>query len=78
MLGLDPLALANEGSMLLAAPPDRRADIAAHLAAQPDTAEARLAGRIDPQPAATVLLETEDGATKLLPLPDRLGVPRLC
>lgn len=78
MLGLDVMALTNEGSMLLAAPPWQREAIAAQLARFPQTAEGRRVGYIAESSGDEPVLELGSGEMRLLTLPDGLGVPRLC
>ncbi|MCL2468466.1 MAG: AIR synthase-related protein [Micrococcales bacterium] len=77
MLGLDPLALTNEGSMLVAAPPAHRAAIGDHLAQFPETAQAQVVGSVTAEPSHTAWLE-RDGTVLAMPLADGLGIPRLC
>lgn len=78
LLGLDPLHVANEGTMVVAVPPE---DVAPALAAVRTTAVARRATRIgrvvDRQPAPVIVTR---GLGRALPLDEPLGapMPRIC
>jgi hydrogenase expression/formation protein HypE len=75
LLGLDPLYLANEGCLLLAAPPDRAEDVLAALRRHEGGRAAAIVGAVAAGP--TGVQAGLDG--RLLPLPaGGLAIPRLC
>jgi hydrogenase expression/formation protein HypE len=77
-LGLDPLAVANEG-VLLAFVPASEADAALDaLRAHPTTTEARIIGEAVEQHPGTVVVRTALGAQRVLPLPLAEQLPRIC
>ena len=78
MLGLDPLYLANEGTMVVVAP---KADAPALLDAlhrMPYSGNAAVIGEIVEDAAEQVVLTTEIGAQTLLPQPTGELLPRIC
>jgi hydrogenase expression/formation protein HypE len=79
MLGLDVLALTNEGCMLLTAAPADRAAVLEILQGAEHTSEATVIGTVsEATDAPGPLLVDGYGGRHLLLLPDGLGVPRLC
>ncbi|NUM45292.1 MAG: hydrogenase expression/formation protein HypE [Anaerolineales bacterium] len=78
LLGLDPLYVANEGTLVAVVPADA-ADVAVStLAAYDIGRDAAVVGTIDTDPGGLVLLETAFGGTRVV---DRLvgdPLPRIC
>jgi len=75
VVGLDPLYLANEGCVLIAARPDRVDDVLAAIRKEPTGVHASVIGQVlDSRKGVDILT---DG--KLLPLQaNAVGLPRLC
>lgn len=78
LLGLDPLHVANEGTMLVAVPPQQVGAALASLRRTPVASEACRIGRVVPQAGAAVLVTGALG--RPLPLDEPLGapLPRIC
>lgn len=81
LLGLDPLALTNEGCLLLTADSADASRVVEHLARYPATCRSRVVGRttcahLDGWPVARVASRGESG--KVVRRPVALGVPYLC
>jgi hydrogenase expression/formation protein HypE len=79
MLGLDVLTLTNEGCMLMTCAPQHRETVMGILRASRTSAEATIIGTVqaDAAPVGPVLTGRPGGA-RLIPLPNGIGVPRLC
>ena len=78
MLGLDVLALTNEGCMLIIAPAINREHVLEVLRRHPETERAKVIGAVgSPSTVGPVVLADGEDA-QVLPLPRGLGVPRLC
>ena len=78
MLGIDPLYVANEGKFLaVVAPAESDAALAA-LHAHPLGADAVDIGEITEQPAATVVLRTAFGGTRIVDMLVGDPLPRIC
>lgn len=79
MLGLDPLYLACEGCLVILAPSDQAESLVKTLKTLDHADKATIIGYVDDkQKAGTVVLETEIGATALLPQPTGELLPRIC
>ncbi|MHB8788434.1 MAG: AIR synthase-related protein [Desulfobulbaceae bacterium] len=78
MLGLDPLALTNEGCMMITAPSKNRDEILRTLSTYDSTAGVRLIGAVGGPPTNGPLICSSSGVARFLPLPAGIGVPRLC
>lgn len=78
MLGLDVLALTNEGCMLITAPREHRARVLKVLHDHTATAQAALVGQIADGPSLGPTLTVDGAGEVVIPLPRGLGVPRLC
>jgi hydrogenase expression/formation protein HypE len=79
MLGLDVLALTNEGCMLITSPPEHRETVMRTLRSCPDTAEAAVVGTVREEPGhdgPTIVGPL--GSARSLVLPHGIGTPRLC
>ncbi|APT84034.1 hydrogenase [Corynebacterium aquilae DSM 44791] len=77
ILGIDPLYVANEGTFLAVVPADQAqaALDALHTSGAP---EATICGRIDAQPAASVVLVTGFGGTRMVDMLVGDPLPRIC
>jgi len=78
MLGLDPLGVANEGTLALFCGPAAAAPV---LEAMRSTSEGRYAARVGRVLAgrrAQVLLRTRSGGRRILDMPHGEGLPRIC
>jgi hydrogenase expression/formation protein HypE len=78
ILGLDPLAVANEGRFIAIVPPaeaDRTVEI---LRRHSMGAEARLIGTVREQSGAGVTLRTRLGVERILLMPSGEQLPRIC
>ncbi len=78
MLGLDPLYLANEGTMVVVAPKDDAHAILGALRQMPYSRDAAVIGEVVADAAEQVVLTTEIGAQTLLPQPTGELLPRIC
>lgn len=78
LLGLDPLHMANEGTMVIAVKEGSGAAALQTLQSRSETADARLIGKVNPQGIAPVTIRRTLGAEQ--PLDDPLGspLPRIC
>lgn len=78
ILGLDPLALANEGK-LCAIVTDKDADrLIKAMRQDPAGREARIIGRVIREPAGMVILKTEAGGRRIVDWPGGEPIPRIC
>jgi hydrogenase expression/formation protein HypE len=78
LLGLDPLHVANEGTMIVAVEAGAGEAAASALRAVPETAGAAVVGRVQPRGVAAVTVRRALGRER--PLDDPLGapLPRIC
>jgi hydrogenase expression/formation protein HypE len=78
MLGLDPLYLANEGTMVVIAPKESAGAILETLREGRYTANAAIIGEITEEMKGKVVLTTEIGTQTMLPEPGGELLPRIC
>jgi hydrogenase expression/formation protein HypE len=78
MLGIDPLYVANEGKVLAVVAPEEAAAGLAALRAHPLGADAVDIGEITAEPAATVVLRTAFGGTRIVDMLVGDPLPRIC
>ncbi|SHK45674.1 Hydrogenase maturation protein, carbamoyl dehydratase HypE [Pseudonocardia thermophila] len=78
MLGIDPLYVANEGKFLAVLPPDEVDAGLAALRGHPLGAEAAVIGTVAEEPAATVVLRTGFGGTRIVDMLVGDPLPRIC
>ncbi len=78
ILGLDPLAVANEGKLLAIVPPEGAEAVLAALREHPLGREAVILGRIVAGHPRVVALRTAIGGTRVVPLPIGEQLPRIC
>ena len=77
ILGIDPLELANEGKVVLAAPPEIARDILEVLRSHPLGKKAEIIGEFTNEYEG-VVVKTEIGGLRYLPMPLGDPVPRIC
>ena len=78
MLGIDPLYLANEGTMVVMAPESEAEGLLEALRKGPYSANAAVIGRITEENAGLVIMNTEIGLQTMLPQPGGELLPRIC
>lgn len=78
LLGLDPLYLANEGTMVVVAPAESADALLEALHGRPYGQKAAIIGEITAANAGKVVLTTELGTRTLLPQPGGELLPRIC
>ena len=78
MLGIDPLYVANEGKVLAVVAPEEAAAGLAALRAHPLGRSAVDIGEIVAEPAATVVLRTAFGGTRIVDMLVGDPLPRIC
>ncbi len=78
MLGLDPLYLANEGTLVVIAPKEEAAKLVETLKKGKYTRNAAVIGEITDEMPGKVVVTTEIGAETLLPQPGGELLPRIC
>ncbi len=77
-LGLDPLYIANEGTLALAVAPEAAETILAALQAHPLGREAAIIGRVTAEHAGRVVLRTPYGTRRILHMLTGAQLPRIC
>ena len=78
MLGLDPLYLANEGTLVVIAPKEIAPALVETLHAGKYSGNAAIIGEITEENQGKVVMTTEIGAETLLPQPGGELLPRIC
>lgn len=78
MLGLDPLYLANEGTMVVVAPKQQAEALLSVMRQFKEGENAAIIGEITEEMAGKVVVVTEIGAKTLLPQPGGELLPRIC
>ena len=78
MLGLDPLYLANEGTMVVVAPKDKAETLVETLHKNKYTENAAIIGEVTSENSGKVVVTTEIGAKTMLPQPSGELLPRIC
>lgn len=78
MLGLDPLYLANEGTLVVIAPKEQAETLLAVLKQGKYSGNAAIIGEITDSMPGKVVVTTEIGAETLLPQPGGELLPRIC
>jgi hydrogenase expression/formation protein HypE len=78
LLGLDPIHVANEGTMVIATPPGHTGCVIEVLRQVPETAQAVRIGRVESRGLAAVVVER--GTRQKIPLDEPIGapLPRIC
>ena len=78
MLGLEPLYLACEGTLVVFAPAEEAETLVATLKKCPYSANAAIIGRVTGENAGKVIMTSEIGAQTMLPKPTGELLPRIC
>jgi hydrogenase expression/formation protein HypE len=78
ILGLEPLYLANEGKLVIIAPPEKADLILATMKNHPTGKQASIIGEIIPNPPGIVLLKTTFGAERIIDMLVGDQLPRIC
>ncbi len=78
MLGIDPLYVATEGKFLAVVDPSEADDALAALRSHPDGGDAAEIGHIADEPAATVVVRTGFGGTRIVDMLVGDPLPRIC
>ena len=78
ILGLDPLYLANEGKMVVVAPPEQAQAALAALRAHPLGAGAAVIGRVTEGLAGRVTMQTIFGGRRIVDMLVGEQLPRIC
>ena len=78
MLGLEPLYLACEGTMVIIAPKEEAQKIVETLHQCPYSENAAIIGEITEEQPGKVVMMTEIGTQALLPQPGGELLPRIC
>ncbi len=78
MLGLEPLYLACEGTLVMIAPAEEADGIVETLRSMPYSANAAVIGRVTAENPGKVVVSTEIGAKTMLPRPGGELLPRIC
>ena len=78
MLGLDPLYLACEGTMVMIVPQEKTEQVLAILHAVKHSEKAAVIGRVTDSEAGRVVMQTAIGTQTYLPQPGNELLPRIC
>jgi hydrogenase expression/formation protein HypE len=78
ILGLDPLYLANEGTMVVVVPEDEAEAALAAMRARPEGREAVAIGRVTARPAGRVVMRTLFGGERIVDMLVGEQLPRIC
>ena len=78
MLGLDPLYLANEGTLVMIAPKDKADEIIEVLHGEKYSKNAAIIGSVVKDPKGKVIMTPPIGGENLLPMPSGELLPRIC
>ena len=78
LLGLDPLTIANEGKCIVFCPQENSETILSAMKQHPLGKEARIIGRVLPDPKGMALLRTTIGSERIIDMPTGEDLPRIC
>ena len=78
ILGIDPLYVANEGKLVAVVSPESADTALAALRAHPLGRGAALVGRVEPEPAGLVVLDTAFGGRRVVDMLVGDPLPRIC
>ncbi|WP_343116193.1 hydrogenase expression/formation protein HypE [Ostreiculturibacter nitratireducens] len=78
ILGLDPLYLANEGTLVLFVPEDQSGDALSAMRARPEGAGAAIIGRAVAERPGMVTMNTAFGGSRIVDMPLGEQLPRIC
>ncbi|MHA2177841.1 MAG: hydrogenase expression/formation protein HypE [Candidatus Thorarchaeota archaeon] len=77
VLGLDPLHMSCEGTVIMASNPDKTEDLLAVLAMHKTTRDAQVVGKVH-KGKARVVMKTTIGGRKIIQVPYGEPIPRVC
>ncbi|MHA2027379.1 MAG: HypE family hydrogenase expression/formation protein, partial [Candidatus Thorarchaeota archaeon] len=77
VLGLDPLHMSCEGTVVMTSDPDKTEDLLAALAKHKTTREAQVVGNVK-KGKARVVMKTTIGGRKIIQVPYGEPIPRVC
>jgi hydrogenase expression/formation protein HypE len=78
ILGLDPIAVANEGKMLVICPASAAQAVIEAMRRNPLGREAAIIGDVVGPPPGRVLMRTRTGGERIIDLPYGEQLPRIC
>ncbi|MFM6080598.1 MAG: AIR synthase-related protein, partial [Dolichospermum sp.] len=78
ILGLEPLYLANEGKLVIVAPPEKADLILEIMRNHPTGKDSSIIGEVITQPPGIVLLKTAFGAERIIDMLVGDQLPRIC
>ena len=78
ILGFDPLTLACEGRVIMAADPDQVQNILNVMRSDPAGRDASVIGEITAEKPGRVILNSSTGGRRFLDMPSGLLLPRIC
>ena len=78
LLGLEPLAIANEGKLAAVVPPERAADVLAVMRQHRYGKDAAIIGRVTSEHPGRVVMTTMLGASRIIDVPAGELLPRIC
>jgi hydrogenase expression/formation protein HypE len=78
ILGFDPLYLANEGTLILFAPPDQADAALAAMQSQEAGRNAKIIGRASSGPSGRVVMQTIFGGMRIVDTLVGEQLPRIC
>lgn len=78
ILGLDPLAVANEGKLVAIVPSAATDEVVARMRNHPLGSKARVIGEVVADHPGTVVMETSIGGLQIVQMPSGEQLPRIC
>ena len=78
LLGFDPLAIANEGAMVIFCPAADAPDVLSAMRRHPLGRAAEIVGDVNEEPRRTVLLVSSIGGERVVDMPTGEDLPRIC
>lgn len=78
LLGLDPLAVANEGKILVVCPATQAPAIVEAMRGTPHGADARIVGEVTEEPAGLAVLRSTIRGERVISMPVGEDLPRIC
>ncbi len=78
ILGIDPLYIANEGKIIVAAAADKTDEILAVMKKHPDGKDAAIIGTVNKKKPGLVTVKTLLGSERILDMPVGEQLPRIC
>ena len=78
LLGLDPLNVANEGTLVIFCPADEAGGVLSAMRSHPFGRSAAVIGEVCEEPRGTVLLASTIGGERIVDMPTGEDLPRIC